>query len=882
MAYQSEAQLEKNPISKTRKIMPKNNAISPEVSALLKNIPEQQKVTGPLVEYLRTQGWKLEQMVFGKKEWRIPKAPSEATKREKGRAYSGFPVDIAVFDSQEGVGDPAHLLFLVECKQPTEQAGVSQMESYYVGEPHASLGVWVNNANPLAEGAFLYRAKDGRAIMRRRAVKDLPRPGEEIAPDAQVLCYKDLMSPTEQMFRTIISDILDKVVAHDTIVTRREDQLDQLCNLLLVKLESDKRGRMTPAEPVFFRQKESPKKTADGIRQEFDDLVNVYPETFTTANDKHLRLADETIAYCVDALAGLRLLDMGVKSVSLAFQVLRSEALKQGEGQYFTPQTVIEAGVRLMDLQQSDIIIDPACGTGGFLVQSMLEMRRKFPEIRDIDLTKWAQTHIYGIEKDAVGLKLTKAIMQIAGDGSAHCARGDSVRTHKWKSEFSHLCTPFANGRFSVVLTNPPFGKNLKVSAKDCRLAGLSIAQNEDGTYRDLEIGLLFLERAYDLIKDNGRIGIVLPETYFFSTNYKFVLDWIKARLKVEVVANVPMEAFQGFCRAKTNFYVFRKYPKAEADKNAKIEFKYQIPFLNPKTCGIYKDGKPRYKIDSATGIKSSSEIDNELIDAVDQFTSGKKCSSRFDVSADAVFKKKVIVPAYFDTRFNLQIERLLKKIGARGVTIGELLDRKIISVRAGHGSPGNDQRVGTVPYIKVSDIRALRMNINPTNMIPLKVAESFWRGQQSGLKAWDILTPNRASSNIGEFAIIMPGEEQVVLTKEMFVFRVIDDSHFDPFYLFWALCLQAVRDQWRRIVLMQTNREDCGDRYREIIIPMPPTSKWARERSAAFKQYFSSVAMAKTEFIDSMRNSQFPMIASASGAPQVAENNEPSDGVVS
>ena len=127
---------------------------------------------------------------------------------------------------------------------------------------------------------------------------------------------------------------------------------------------------------------------------------------------------------------------MGVKSVALAFQVLRSEALKQGEGQYFTPQTVIEAGVRMLGIQQSDIIIDPACGTGGFLVQSMLEMQRKFPKMSEANLTRWAQTHLYGIEKDAVGLKLTKAIMQIAGDGSAHCARGDSVRTHTWAKKF--------------------------------------------------------------------------------------------------------------------------------------------------------------------------------------------------------------------------------------------------------------------------------------------------------------------------------------------------------------------------------------------------------------------------------------------------------------
>ena len=464
--------------------------------------------------------------------------------------------------------------------------------------------------------------------------------------------------------------------------------------------------------------------------------------------------------------------------------------------------------------------------------------------------------------------------MQIAGDGSAHCARGDSVRTHKWKSEFPHLVTPFANGRFSVVLTNPPFGKNLKVSAKDCRLSGLTIAQNADGTYRDLEIGLLFLERAYDLVKDNGRIGIVLPETYFFSTNYRFVLDWIKARLKIEVVANVPMEAFQGFCRAKTNFYVFRKYPKVDVHENANIEFRYTVPFLNPKTCGIYKDGKPRFKINPETGEKSATEIDNELLSAVEQFSAGKKCQSRFDASADVVFRKGVVVPAYFDTRFNRPIQALLDRLGVRGATIGELIDRHVISVRGGHGSPGNDQRTGTVPYIKVSDIRALRMNINPTNMIPQNVAEAFWHGKESGLSAWDVLTPNRASSNIGEFAIVMPGEEQVVLTKEMFVFRVIDDTLIDPFYLFWALCLQAVREQWRRIVLMQTNREDCGDRYREIILPMPPSRKWAQEHSEAFRRYFSAVAEAKAGFVRSTRSSQFPLIASVSGAPCVEDGD--------
>lgn len=176
------------------------------------------------------------------------------------------------------------------------------------------------------------------------------------------------------------------------------------------------------------------------------------------------------------------------------------------------------------------------------------------------ELSRWAQTHIYGIEKDAIGLKLTKAIMQIAGDGSAHCARGDSIRVHTWAAHFPHLLGPkYRDGRFTVVVTNPPFGKNLKVSANDARLAGLDIAKRGSATYSDLEIGLLFLERAYQLLRVGGRVGIVLPETYFFSTNYDFVREWIRPRLRPIVVANIPMEAFQGFCRAKTNFYVFQK-----------------------------------------------------------------------------------------------------------------------------------------------------------------------------------------------------------------------------------------------------------------------------------------------------------------------------------
>ena len=150
--------------------------------------------------------------------------------------------------------------------------------------------------------------------------------------------------------------------------------------------------------------------------------------------------------------------------------------------------------------------------------------------------------------------------MQIAGDGSAHCVRGDSIRTYNWGQDFPHLQHPaFKDGRFTVIVTNPPFGQNLKVPAADSRLARFELAKRGGENYTDLEIGLLFLERSYRLLKKGGRLGIVLPETYFFSTVYAFLFDWLKPRFRPLVVANIPMEAFQGFCRAKTNFYIFEK-----------------------------------------------------------------------------------------------------------------------------------------------------------------------------------------------------------------------------------------------------------------------------------------------------------------------------------
>ena len=544
---------------------PENLDLSPEVAARLQATKEQREVVGPLVEYLRQRGWSLDHLVFGRSEWRVPRSPSEATKREKGGTFRGWPVDIAAFDlSGDGV-DPSDLQILIECKEPEESAGVGQLEVYMAREPHVPLGIWTNTADPSGPATFVYRLPDGSFARRRQLLRALPEPGDKVSPDEAPLLTSDLTIPTADVLRRVIADLLDHVVANDSQVTRREDQLEQLCNLLLLKLDSDRQAKAAPLTPPVFRPRRTASETAGAIRSAFETLVNLYPGVFREPRDKALSLADDTITHAVDRLAPYRLIDVGMSTMSLAFQLLRTAALKQGEGQYFTPAPVVQAGVRLLQVQYDDLVIDPACGTGGFLVEVLTDFQRRHPAAA-AEGSRWAQTHIYGIDKDPIGVKLTKAIMQIVGDGSANCVRGDSVRTSEWPEHYPELQSgQFASGRFSVVVTNPPFGVNLKVTAEDCSRSGLSIAASKDGNYRDTEIGLVFLQRAHQLLRIGGRLGIILPETYLFSQGYEYVVRWLKPRFRPRIVLNVPMEAFQGFCRAKTNFYVFEKIANEES-----------------------------------------------------------------------------------------------------------------------------------------------------------------------------------------------------------------------------------------------------------------------------------------------------------------------------
>ena len=182
--------------------------------------------------------------------------------------------------------------------------------------------------------------------------------------------------------------------------------------------------------------------------------------------------------------------------------------------------------------------------------------------------------------------------------------------------------------------------------------------------------------------------------------------------------------------------------------------------------------------------------------------------------------------------------------------SLGVLIENGELTYTMGHGSPhGQLKGRGSVPYIKVSDIKNWRINENPKYFIPEETAERL-RGTRR-LDAFDVVIPTRASRNIGLGAMVMPWQTNVVLTKEIAVLRCacMKKSRVSPWLLLVMLSLRVVNDQFRFLVQMQTNREDLGERLLELKIPVPEDAEMRKRWEQPAERYFMAQVEARKSY---------------------------------
>ena len=544
----------------------------PAVVAVSHKLNPEEIVRQAAIKELLRLGWKEDQLRW-KPEWPVPKTPHDLTKRERGQKYDICgSADLVLFADTSG---EAHAIqVIMEFKAPDIAAGKTQLIRYLSSEPMAKMGFWSNGSASLA----IYKRHAAGWVEIENA--KLPQPGDDFTePPDNPPTWNRIAEPSEAELSSVLRRIVATVVVSDTVVTRREDQLRELLHVLLVKLENDATfSRSARRDDVMdFRlygsKKERVKRTAEKIRELFRDYFSRQRTRIFLPHDRDmLLLTDQTIYAVATELWPFRIFGDKIDMLAKAFQTFRTSALKSGEGQYLTPLRVVRPAIMALEISSTDKVIDPACGTGGFLIEALRQVAaREFPKEDEAwNLIKWANDNLYGVDKDDIGVKLTRAMMVAMRDGSTHVLLGDAVRTNEWPTKYTRLRDELGQDgkksvveQFTVVVTNPPFGEDLKVRAADCKSAGYTIANHAAmkgrGRYVDLEIGLVYLELAHRLLRVGGRIGIILPETYFFSKKYRWLPGWLEGRLKLRGMMNIAMEAFEEFCRAKTNFYIFEK-----------------------------------------------------------------------------------------------------------------------------------------------------------------------------------------------------------------------------------------------------------------------------------------------------------------------------------
>jgi type I restriction enzyme M protein len=816
---------------------------------------EEVEATQPLVYYLTQKlGWSPKQLMT-RPQWRVPKTPS-------GSRSSGYPVDIAIFDSPEHHGSDEHVRILVECKAPTESEGIRQLKTYLSLEPEARLGIWFNGTKHV----LVYKTTDGFV---ENTFAPIPRRTDPLFPTKAKtpIRFRDLLPPPH--LGDIFSRLRDQIAAQDSHVNRDEFILNDLANLLICKIAEEQEAELKPDRTMTFQLAATRAATGEAIRNLFADTRGKLRSVFVDESDI-LHLDDASIENVVKTLQPYRLTGHDRHAVGTAFQVLRGRALKGDEGAYFTPPALVDCVVSLVGVDEESKVIDPACGTGGFLAAALDHVftgvdstTSGSTRAKDEAKRRWATNLLFAVDKDAVSVKLCKAYLTLLGDGRSHAYRANAIDRAEWNKREDDLKREVRSGAFDVVMTNPPFGSRLKVSEDVGAQEGLvscrkwkrsGTAWQSTDEWIEQQIGISFFERGIDLLRPNGRMGIVLPETFLFSSNFRWFVDWVCRTFTITHVVDVPMVAFEEFCRAKTCLLFVTK---ATPPPGHRIVMSY------PRSIGQDRKGQLLRGLD-ASGVRTG-ELDNEMADAVRQIVgatysgiaksvSSKKGDTRlrFHVPQADALKKATLVPRYWwrsDT--DAAMEAWTATYPSTVVTLGELASQGVLQTFGGHGSPpGNARKTGDVPYVKVTDLKNWRINENPTNFIHEDLAKVLRKGGPAELRYGDLVSPARASANIGQFCLLLPWQTHILLTKEVLILRVAENRlGVDPFLLLALLSLKVVQEQYAAFTLMQTNREHLGDRWKEVKIPLPSTEKSRNKVAGPVRDYFEAIVKARVSY---------------------------------
>lgn len=733
----------------------------------------------------------------------------------------GYPIDIAVFEI--GTDGKKHLKIVVENKKTTRKDGREQLEDY-LKFCEAKIGIWYNGK----ESLYIEKIEESGNI-HFREIPAFPKYKQKLE---EIGLYKRKDLKGTHNLKDIFSEIRGYIVGNSVGVNRDEVIAKEMIHLILCKIYDE---RFTKLEDmVTFRATEC--DTDQEIKERIDKLFLGVKNKYKDVLDENdnIDFDGHTLRYIIGKIQNFCLIETDRDTIADAFEVFIGDSLKGEQGQFFTPKNVVKTLVTAINPQLDDIIIDPSCGSCGFLVEALkylwdqIDNEGKEYGWSESAIAEEKKTvgikNIRGIEKDSFLTKLGKSYMAILGDGKGGIFCEDSLENpENWK-QFTQQNIKL--GSFSVSFSNPPFGKDIKVTGKT-KLSQYELAKKVDSKGREKSldegnVSTLFLERNLQLLRDGGKLGIILPETYFHAPNQKAVRDFIFKHNIIWII-DLPHNTFRPHNNAKCIAIVIQKNVKQQEKINMAVA----------EYIGHDHNGKPLYKFDKEKGISTNEILDdtNNIINEINAKNNNKKYEKKytFEVPANLLKETGILVPRYYWNSKMQEIEKNAKDKQIKLISMKQLIDEGIIQYFDGNGSPASEFKgTGEIPYIRVKDIVNWQIYKDPTALIPESEFERLYKKEKQ-LKEKDILYVRRGSYRIGSVAMVSPYDLKVILTREILVLRIIDSNNkygITPEYLMYALSHNLTVQQSNNKIFIDTTLPNIADRWKEIKIPVYQDAK--------------------------------------------------------
>ena len=541
--------------------------------------------------------------------------------------------DIVVFPPQTA-HKADHALMIVECKAPTVKSadrkeGVEQLQSYMAACPNVAYGMWTNGIE-----RFCYRRVVQGGKVKTEEVPDLPVFGR---------AEEERDRPRFDQLKPATSDALLFAFrrCHNYIAGNQGLQKSQafweLLKLIFCKIHDERQND----EVEFFAAATErhgligPPRVQKRIEALFKQVRNDYPTIFT--EDESIKLNPNVLSYLVSQLQMYSLLESDVDVKGRAYEEIVGSNLRGDRGEFFTPRNICRMAVGMLDPGEKQLMLDPACGTGGFLITAMNHVIEK---IRKAELEKWgnkvdraekavaerikkfAGNYIVGMDFNPDLVKASKMNMVMNNDGEGGLFQANSLESPAtWEA---NLRTRNLMGSVDILFTNPPFGSKIPVTdpaiLEKYDLGHTWSYDKTSDQWRKTESvqksqppEILFIERCVRFLKPGtGKAAIVLPDGILGSPGLGYVRQWILQNTKLLASIDLHPDTFQPFVSIQTSVLVLQRKSDEQiaVESAAKRLNDYSVFMALGSHVGHDKRGNVNYVRD---------RVGNEIVEEVDE-----------------------------------------------------------------------------------------------------------------------------------------------------------------------------------------------------------------------------------------------------------------------